>query len=385
MLCEAAYRLGITPIVLAERAADSAAQLCPSAVFGSTQDPAALHTLFTQVPAVIFENEFVARPVLEQAARNTAVRFLPGLDAVEFVQDKSRQKLLLQRLGIATSPFRIFEGTAGDIGEWVNEEFSAGSIPPVFKWSTLGYDGKGTWLGDARAEAVAFCRQAVRQKKGVYREARVDFRRELAIVAVRSTRGEFTTYPLVISQQKGGICRLVTGPARALGVSERLEQEAQTAARRIAEDLDLVGCFALEFFETQKGELWVNELAPRVHNSGHYTQNASSTSQFENHLRAVLGLPLGATTCTGAFAMLNLLGPESVHAQWEAEPQNLPLPIPHAAQHLHWYAKGRASPGRKLGHLNCVVAEVSALPQAVRELEEVVAAWHAQLSTGALS
>jgi phosphoribosylaminoimidazole carboxylase (NCAIR synthetase) len=140
----------------------------------------------------------------------------------------------------------------------------------------------------------------------------------------------------------------------------------------LGEALGLCGAYALEFFETVDGRLLLNEIAPRVHNTGHYTQDASDTSQFENHWRGVLGLPLGSVACAPAFAMWNLLGPDDAG-------QRDTLPVPSARTHLHWYGKREIRAGRKLGHLNARTAQPSELPALLRELEEVERDWHTRL------
>ena len=161
-------------------------------------------------------------------------------------------------------------------------------------------------------QIMEFCGHAIDRGLSLFAESLVPFKQELAIIGCRSITGEFMSYPLVLSEQRNGICWDVTGPATALGVDPSLAAQAAVFARAVAEAAQIVGCFALEFFETADGKLWVNEMAPRVHNSGHYTQDACATSQFENHWRAVLGLPLGAADARPAFVMGNLLGPEGL-------------------------------------------------------------------------
>jgi len=251
----------------------------------------------------------------------------------------------------------------------------------VFKWAQQGYDGKGSWISQSasssspsnEAQAVAFCRSAIDRRLPLFVERKISFRRELALVACRSRRGEFAAYPLVVTEQKQGICHRVRGPAIAFGVSDTLERQARSFAQKVADSIPLEGVFAVEMFETDRGELLVNELAPRVHNSGHFTQDASRVSQFENHLRAVLGLSLGQTDSEPAFAMLNLLGPQGLPASGrETRP---PLPFVGPRLHLHWYGKTVARPGRKMGHLNAVARQPGELPSLLLEMTDLEERW----------
>jgi 5-(carboxyamino)imidazole ribonucleotide synthase len=366
MLAESAHRLGLHPIVLAASSDDPAARLAPDALYGSWQDPVVLRRFFLQAPLVAFENEFVPCEALEQASAGLGTRFLPELGTLFQLQDKIRQKEILYRLGIPTSPYEVLPRDARP-DEWVRAMYARFEGAVVFKWAQLGYDGKGTCITDHADEAARFCAEAAARGMRVFVERRVAFRRELAVVACHSTSGEFAAYPLVISQQANGICRLVSGPATALGVEGRLEPVAHGYARKLAEALPIHGTFAVELFETPEGELWVNELAPRVHNTGHYTQDAAATSQFENHWRAVLGLPLGDVATAPGFAMLNLLGP--------GEPPRL-LPPLSSRVHLHWYGKRESRPGRKLGHLNGRAGSAAEVKGLVRELEACERIWN---------
>lgn len=349
MLAKAAFRLGHRPVVLAGSPDEPAAQICPDAIIGHWNDPDALKRFLGKADTIAFENEFVPRSAFEAAGiAADDSRFWPRLSAMYLLQDKLSQKRVLDELKIPTAPYRLWAG--GDPSGL------------VLKWSRMGYDGKGIWFS---GDLPKFLEGAKAAGAEVYAEQRVAFRRELAIVACRSRTGEFVSYPLVISEQDHGICRRVMGPATSLGVKPSLEIQAAAAARKLAERLDLVGAFAIEFFETEKGELWVNEIAPRVHNTGHYTQDAADSSQFENHWRAILGLPLGSTRTAPAFVMLNLVG-------GPAKPR---LPVATAGANLHWYGKTEFRPGRKLGHLNARRESVDELPRAIAELEAIESDW----------
>jgi 5-(carboxyamino)imidazole ribonucleotide synthase len=205
--------------------------------------------------------------------------------------------------------------------------------PALLKTRRLGYDGKGQKL--LRSPADLEAAWAALGGQPLILEAFVPFERELSILAVRSLGGQVAFYPLVENHHAGGILRKSRAPA----MPARLQHEAERIATRVLEKLDYVGVLAIELFEVE-GTLWANEMAPRVHNSGHWTIEGAETSQFENHLRAVLGLPLGSTAPRGQAAMLNLIGLRPDFARV--------LEIPGA--HLHWYGK-EVRPGRKVGHV----------------------------------
>ena len=376
MLADAASRLGFKPIVLTEHSDDPAAFHHNEAILGSWKDPSVLERLFSQVKRVVFENEFIDCDLLRQVGSEFGIEFIPDLPAISLFQDKLKQKQLLKSLNIPTADFfqcsdsLNLEGKAG---------FEKGA---VLKWARMGYDGKGVLflnsetpsdqINNERIKIQEFFSQAQKRQSAVYAEQYIPFKRELAVIAVYSRNKEFKAYPLMISEQKRGICSVVYGPATALGVSPEQEQKAWTYARQIAESANLVGTFAIEFFETINGSLIVNEIAPRVHNSGHYTQNSGMSDQFENHWRAVLGWPLGTTLPrSGAMAMVNLLGPSFPVSRERAQVR----PVPGPRGHLHWYSKRDIRPERKVGHLNGSVKEVAELPDLLQELKGSAEAW----------
>ena len=382
MLYEAALPLGLFPTIFSETERDSAAKASPHRVIGELGDEKKLEQFLQLVDLVIFENEFVNCSLLRLLLpRYSKVTFQPNLSALEALRDKAEQKETLSRLAIPTSPFVLLpKGHA--ISEWlraVNIRFPKGF---VLKLGRMGYDGKGLlFVEDPSRDfqrAEAFCIEAMRRGISCYAEEKIAFKRELAMVACRSLHGEFVAYPLVVSEQRDGVCVRVLGPASAIGVTFAAERNAILAAQRLAEATHLTGTFAIEWFETAEGEWLVNEIAPRVHNSGHYTQNATVTSQFENHWRAVLGLPLGQVESAPAFVMENLLGPPGIVLR----DQQISLPIPSSRIHLHWYAKQEIRPGRKIGHLNAVGRKSSELAALVAEVEECKLAWLSRMGVG---
>ena len=271
---------------------------------GAYDDPELLDRLAEGAEVVTYEFENV--PV--EAARRVGA--VPGAEALDAAQDRLTEKLLFRRLGIPTVR--------------INDEVE--SFPALLKTRRLGYDGKGQRLVEARPGTVP----------GLVLEERVDFDRELSLIAVRGQLGETRFYPLVENVHKDGILRTSRAPA-----ANASQAEAEAYATKILDELEYVGVLALELFDVG-GKLLANEIAPRVHNTGHWTIEGSETSQFENHLRAILGLPLGSTESRPAV-LVNLIG--AVPKAFDV------LEIPHA--HLHLYGK-EPRPGRKLGHVTLV-------------------------------
>ncbi len=296
---------------------------------GSYDDQERLERLAQNAVVVTYEFENV--PVEAARRLEALVPVLPPPAALEAAQDRLTEKRLFARLGIPTPRFGE---TLADVG-----------LPAVVKTRRLGYDGKGQRVLRSEAEAAT----AARELGGplLYEEL-IEFERELAILAVRSTAGETAYYPLVETEQRDGILRSARAPAGA-----ELQGQAEELAGRLLAELGYAGVLALELFETG-GRLLASELAPRVHNSGHWTIEGAVTSQFENHLRAVLGLPLGSTAALGPAALVNLIG--------GVPPLEELLAVPGA--HVHLYGKP-PRPGRKLGHVTLVGAGADGVARVV--------------------
>ena len=248
----------------------------------------------------------------------------------EAAQDRLNEKTLFEKLGIPLTDFASVN-SAAELDSAVRKL----GLPGVLKTRRLGYDGKGQWVLRSENDIAELKRDF--PSTPLILEKFVRFTRELSILAVRGRSGEMVFYPLVENRHRGGILRLSLAPAPQLSLP--LQQEAENAARRILEALDYVGVLAVELFECD-GHLLANEIAPRVHNSGHWSIEGAVTSQFENHLRGVAGLPLGKTQMLGHSAMLNLIGEVP-------EPGEL-LAVPDT--HLHLYGKALRA-GRKVGHV----------------------------------
>jgi len=277
---------------------------------------------------VTYEFENVPVEAARRLARHVPV--FPPPEALEAAQDRMNEKTLFRKLDIPTTEFAPVNSAAE-----LELAISRLGLPCVLKTRRLGYDGKGQWVLRSEADVAELRREF--PSAPLILENFVRFARELSILAVRGRAGETAFYPLVENHHRGGILRLSLAPAPRR--PEALQLEAENAARRILEALDYVGVLAVELFDCG-GRLLANEIAPRVHNSGHWSIEGAVTSQFENHLRAVAGLPLGQTRTLGHSAMINLIGevPESREL----------LALPGA--HLHLYGKS-LRPGRKVGHV----------------------------------
>ena len=313
--------------------------------------------------------DYADRPALEKFAHGLtlvtyefenvpvdAVHFLgkrvpvfPPPAALEAAQDRLREKQLFEKLGIKTPEFASVPA-ASDLDLALKKV----GLPAVVKTRRMGYDGKGQWILRT-AEEVAIAKQGL-PKMPLILERFIPFTRELSILAVRARSGETAFYPVVENHHREGILRLSLAPAPRL--SPEMQRSAEDVACRVLESLNYVGVLAIEFFE-HDGGLLANEMAPRVHNSGHWTIEGAVISQFENHLRAVSDLPLGSTAPIGVSAMINLIGevPESSQV----------LAVP--AAHLHLYGK-EPRPTRKVGHVTLrapsfdqLTARFSALPR----------------------
>ncbi|HYP91578.1 MAG TPA: 5-(carboxyamino)imidazole ribonucleotide synthase [Polyangiaceae bacterium] len=300
---------------------------------------------------VTFEFENV--PVAAVKSLEARVKVAPGSAALEVAQDRLHEKTCFRSLGIATPPFEA-------VSSWpeLSAALSRIGLPAVLKTRRFGYDGKGQAVLRSEAEAKAAFEQL--GAAPLILEGFVRFQRELSIIAVRSASGETACYPLVQNHHASGILRKTVAPAP--DVSDASKQAATQYIEKLLAELDYVGVLALELFEVD-GQLLANEIAPRVHNTGHWTIEGAVTSQFENHLRAILGLPLGITDAISPCAMLNLIG--------AAPDARAVLAVPDA--HLHWYGKA-PRPGRKVGHITVRAPDAATLAQRVSELERVVEA-----------
>ena len=341
MLSLAAAPLGVRTLVV-DGSADACAGQVTELLVADWFDDAALDAFAQRVDVVTFDFENVPASVAERLAGKVPV--FPGPRALAVAQDRLSEKTLFRECGLGTPEFEPVD-TREDLIRAV-ERIGA---PAVLKTRRLGYDGKGQFRLKTAADidaAWAALGEAAGQV-GLILEAFVPFEREVSVVAVRGRDGSFRSWPLTRNWHVDGVLSLSLAPAP--GSTDELEREANAHARKVAEALDYVGVFALELFVCN-GRLLGNEMAPRVHNSGHWTIEGAHTSQFENHIRAVLGLALGDTGVRGPSAMLNWIG-------------EMPDPAPVlSVADGHWHDYGKEGrPGRKVGHATVCAQDVGSL------------------------
>ena len=346
MLALAGHPLGVRCRFL-EPAAEAPAAQVAERLRADFNDLDNVDTFLADLEVVTYEFENVPLPLAEALAER--VPLYPPPAALAASQDRVTEKTLFRRLGLATAPFVAVDDRPG-----LAAALAQVGTPALLKTRRFGYDGKGQFpLHNPEDAGPAW--EALGGVPLVL-EGWVPFRRELSLIAARALDGMTVFYPLVENQHAGGMLRLTLAPAP--GLTRGLQKQAEQMVRAVLEELAYVGVLAVEFFEVNGG-LVANEMAPRVHNSGHWTIEGAETSQFENHLRAVLGWPLGSTAAVGPCAMLNLIG--------TLPPTAGVLAVPGA--HLHLYGK-TPRPGRKLGHVT--LRGSGALDESLRRLQALV-------------
>ena len=351
MLALAAAPLGVKTLVVDSAEDACAAQVAPL-LKADWNDYATLERFAREVDVITFDFENVPAETAHWLVEHASV--CPNPRALTVAQDRFAEKTLLRESGIATPSF-----IAVDTRAELEQAVAMLGLPAILKTRRLGYDGKGQFrlrqAQDVDAAWKALGRQALAH--GLILEAFVPFERELSVLAVRGRDGDFRTWPLVQNWHHEGILSLSTAPAPAI---EALQEQATALARLLAERLDYVGVFALELF-VKDGVLLGNEIAPRVHNSGHWTIEGAVTSQFENHVRSVLGMPLGDTSARGVSAMFNWIG--------ELPPAHSAL----AQAGVHWHDYGKQPrPGRKVGHATVCAPDEAELKARAAALAEAL-------------
>lgn len=351
MMHTAAIELGVELTVLAGAEDSSAAQVVAHTVLGDYRDLADLRRASHHATAVTFDHEHVPNEHAETLLSEGVV-LEPRPHALIYAQDKLEQRRKLSALGFPVPQFMQVTSPADLAAFWAD---TAGAV--CLKAARGGYDGHGVWFPETLEEATELAEQVLATDIPLLAEAKVPFTRELSILVARNRAGEVRTWAVTESVQEGGVCVEAVAPA------PQLAAEASTTLRQMGEDiataLDVTGVLAVETFQLEDGSVLINELAIRPHNTGHWTQDGSVTSQFEQHLRAVLNLPLGETATTAGYTvMANALGaltpPEAPLAHrmaeiWRRYPQ----------AKIHVYGK-EYRPGRKLGHVNVTGDDLAA-------------------------
>lgn len=356
MMALAARRMGYRVHTFGPGAGSPTGQVADREFVAEYEDLEAVTAFAKTVDVVTFEFENVSSVATDAASVFTMVR--PAGSVLHTTQNRLREKQFLQMLGCATAPFAPIRNSS-DIAKAI----TVTGLPSVLKTAGSGYDGKGQRIAGTQEEVTTAWEELGRVE--CILEGFIDFAYEASVVAVRGADGSYADYGLVLNHHAHHILDVTTAPAP--NVPPAVVRKASEMARAILSDLQVVGVLCVELFVTQDGELIVNELAPRPHNSGHWTIEACPSSQFEQQLRAVCGLPLGKTTARQPAAMANLLGDLWVNG--EPDWQTL-LGMPDI--YLHLYGKTEPRPGRKMGHLTTLAATPEAAARRVKEARETL-------------
>ncbi len=341
MFTLAAYSMGYRVVVLDPDPHSPAGLIADQHIKADYRDHAALQMLGDECAAVTTEFENVPAESMEYLEKFCAVR--PNAEALRIAQDRIREKTFVQEHGLATAAFAAIYEDADIVA--AIESLNA---PLIMKTASLGYDGKGQVPVNTLAEA----RNAFEQLGNApcVLEEKVDLEHEVSVILARSVNGQISVYPVGENRHVNGILDTTIVPAT---IDATLGETAIDMATRLADSMDYCGVLAVEFFCTRQGELLINEIATRPHNSGHYTVDACATSQFEQQVRMMCGLPPGDTQMLSPVIMTNLLG--DIWNDGEPQWQHV---LNESQAHLHLYGKKNARPGRKMGHINCLAGDV---------------------------
>lgn len=331
MTALAAANLGYRCHVYDPAAGGPASQVAAAATVGAWDDTAALKAFAGAVDVVTLEFENVPVTTIELLARDVPVR--PGVLALQVAQHRVEEKRFARHCGLETAPF----WGVTDLDE-LADGLSAVGVPSILKTCRFGYDGKGQIAIDLDT-SLREAWHDLGADEGIL-ERRIAFAAEISVIVARGLDGETLAFPPALNEHRGGILRRSLAPAP---VDRAIADAAVTAAVTMATELDLVGLLAVELFVTDDGRVLVNEIAPRPHNSGHWTQDGCATSQFEQLVRAVAGLPLGPVEALFETEMVNLIGDDA---------RDWPALLADPAAKLHLYGKAEIRPGRKMGHVN---------------------------------
>ncbi len=373
MLLQAAIDFDLRPSVLDPDPDAPCATIAPQFVLGSFRDFETVYQFGHGLDVLSIEIESVNLDALKRL-RDEGVKVFPQPEVVELIADKRRQKQFFRENNLPTSEFVLTE-TAADVRRYAH------FLPAFHKLGTGGYDGRGVQRIASEADFdKAF------DAPGVLERA-VDFEKELAVIVARSESGEVRCFPTVemVFHPEANLVEYLFAPAE---ISPELDAQAQAIATRTAEAFGIVGLLAVELFLTKNrddgpGEILINEVAPRPHNSGHHTLRANDVSQFEQHLRAILGLPLGDTRAHAAAAMVNLLG-EPGH-EGEARYEGMETLLAMLGVHPFLYGKQTTKPFRKMGHVTIVGENLTALKEKVALVQQAVKVVSVQKNTPILS
>jgi 5-(carboxyamino)imidazole ribonucleotide synthase len=335
MMAREATSLALELVVQTPSINDPATKKASKAILARIDDAHATAELARRCDVITFENEFVDLLALQQLQQQGIV-FRPSIDSLIPLLDKYEQRCFLQNIGLPVPRFFALDGT-GEIPS--NFQF-----PLVLKARRHGYDGQGTFVLKS-LEELSKIREELKNTALMLEEF-IPFERELAAIAARNAAGEVVIYPLVETQQKDQVCRVAIAPAT---VTEQVKLQIEAITHRLLKELQYIGVLGIELFLTPGGKVLLNEVAPRTHNSGHYTLDACHTSQFAMQLQAVADLPLGSSALKSDGAvMVNLLGFEYSDSDFQEKLKEIAsIPL----SNVHWYGKAESRPGRKMGHV----------------------------------
>ena len=355
MLTEAAQNLGdISKIIVLDPTEN-----CPAAKVGAQQivadfkDEDAIKKLSELSDIITYEIESGNSDVLKKLEKNTEIN--PSPDTLRIIQDKLLQKQFLQKNGIAVAEFEKIENK-----EELNQMIDKMGLPLLLKTRRDAYDGRGNYKINSKSEIDDAL--DLFSGKTLMVEKFVKFEKEVSVIAARNTKGEISTYPVVENIHENNILRTTIAPGR---VSEIVRKEAEKIAEKTMEVLHGAGVFGIEMFVTSDDEILINEIAPRVHNSGHHTLQSCNTSQFEQHLRAILGMDLGDSSIKTPTIMYNILGPKTFQGEYNVlfkKQDNI---------HLKMYGKLESKPQRKIGHVNVVDVENRGMEELLKQVEDL--------------
>ena len=355
MLTEAAQNLDdISKIIVLDPTEN-----CPAAKVGAQQiiadfkDEDAIKKLSELSDIITYEIESGNSDVLKKLEGNTEIN--PSPDTLRIIQDKLLQKQFLQKNGIAVAEFEKIENK-----EELNQMIDKMGLPLLLKTRRDAYDGRGNYKINSKSEIDDAL--DLFSGKTLMVEKFVKFEKEVSVIAARNTKGEISTYPVVENIHENNILRTTIAPGR---VSEIVRKEAEKIAEKTMEVLHGAGVFGIEMFVTSDDEILINEIAPRVHNSGHHTLQSCNTSQFEQHLRAILGMELGDSSIKTPTIMYNILGPKTFQGEYNVlfkKQDNI---------HLKMYGKLESKPQRKIGHVNVVDVENRGMEELLKQVEDL--------------
>jgi 5-(carboxyamino)imidazole ribonucleotide synthase len=351
--------LDLELIVQAESETEPAVSQAKHFILGNVDDAIATAKLATLCDVITFENEFIDLEGLQKLGLDAI--FKPSLATLAPLLDKYQQRTFLQKMGLPVPKFSLWSSQEQVIADY--------GFPVVFKARRHGYDGQGTFIvKDLEALTALVDRLPVAE---LLIEEFIPFERELGVIAARNALRDIAIYPVTETFQQNQVCHWTITPA---DVSLQIAESVKAIARTILEKLEVIGVFGIEFFLTADNRVLVNEIAPRTHNSGHYTLDGCETSQFAMQLQAVTGLPLGSTALKSSGAiMVNLLGFEESDTDYQGKCDRI-LEIPNSF--LHWYGK-TSRPGRKLGHVTVILDEKE-LTQAKFVIEQIESIWYGE-------